>query len=84
MVSVGECPKCGSTDIYYNVQPLLAGGWIRVYLRGRATTGKLTFFACTQCYYIESFVSDETVQSIRQAPAWIAMNPRKSKRKNDE
>jgi hypothetical protein len=82
MLSFGECPKCGSTDIYYNPQPQLRGGWIRVRDGGRVASAMLTFFACTQCNYLDWFVNDEGVEHIRKA--WIPLNPRKSKRKIDE
>jgi hypothetical protein len=83
MLSVGECPKCGSKEVYYNPQPTLRGGWIRVSVgSGQVASAIITFLVCTQCHYLDWFVNDEGVEHIRQA--WMAKNPPKSKRKNDE
>ncbi|MDQ7025723.1 MAG: hypothetical protein Q9P44_09205 [Anaerolineae bacterium] len=83
----GKCPKCGSSDIYRSHKPGnegRIGNWL--FIKGEFFRNKgahLIHYACGQCNTIESYVADdESMQNIREE--WIPMNPRKSKRKNDE
>jgi len=82
MFSIAECPKCGSTDIYYNPQPQIGGGWISIHKEGRVSSVMLTYLACTQCYYIQAYASDSGIENISNA--WRPLNPPKQKYKNDE
>ena len=83
----GKCPKCGSENIYQSVRPKVYntfGNFIYIkigFLKNRGAN--LIHYACDDCQYLESYVADdESMNTIREA--WTPMNPRKSKRKNDE
>jgi hypothetical protein len=83
----GKCPKCGSENIYRSPKRRPAGysgNKILIKLGWFANKGaNLTHYVCEHCNYIESYVADEkSMQSIREE--WTSLNPRKSKRKNDE
>ena len=83
----GTCPKCGSSEIYRSPNKKRLGlegysifiksGWFT------QTYTHLIYYVCGQCRYVQCIVADaKSANNIRKE--WTPMNPRKSKRKNDE
>jgi hypothetical protein len=81
----GKCPKCGSTEIYCSDNVELHFKDSNIEFRpGRFSSShiKLVYYACGACEHIEIYADKVYIDNIRKA--WRPLNPRKSKRKNDE